>query len=373
MKTSVLVAALLMAPLTHAAAIAQDGIPWAADLATAQRIAAEQNRLVLVHFWAPDCPPCVQLERYVFPNPAFAQALSAGYVPVKINAARSPVTAQQFGVDRWPTDVIITPSGQKLHQMVSPQDARQYASKLQQVAYTARTQYASQLAAGPSPPAGFGAPYGRSPIGSPSVNRQEWPANRPLSGPQPGTSATPPGPFAAGQNPAAGRSGSSMHNSFAGRSHNPAAGNPAVGSPAGFAGNQSAAYSGPTAPATPNHGLDGYCPVTLVEDFRWEKGNPAWGAVHRGRIYLFTSRENQQRFLAQPDFFSPSLSGLDPVAFSEHGARVEGKRRHGVFYGNHIYLFADEASLQRFSQAPDQYVNVARQATQQGYDAGRTR
>ncbi len=47
----------------------------------------------------------------------------------------------------------------------------------------------------------------------------------------------------------------------------------------------------------PGAGLDGYCPVTLVEQEKWVKGDPKWGAHHRGRLYFFISPEAQQRFL----------------------------------------------------------------------------
>ena len=44
--------------------------------------------------------------------------------------------------------------------------------------------------------------------------------------------------------------------------------------------------------------LDGYCPVTLVEDNRWVRADPQWGARHRRRTYLFSSPEQQQKFHA---------------------------------------------------------------------------
>ena len=41
---------------------------------------------------------------------------------------------------------------------------------------------------------------------------------------------------------------------------------------------------------------------------------------------------------------------------------VPGKREFGVFLGGRIYLFADEASLQRFQQNPKRYAAEALQA-----------
>lgn len=102
-------------------------------------------------------------------------------------------------------------------------------------------------------------------------------------------------------------------------------------------------------------GLEGYCPVTLVEQQKWVKGDPQWGAIHEGRTYLFVGAEEQRKFLAGFDKYAPILSGYDPVQFVDRGTLVEGKRAHGVFYRDQIYLFADEASLQQFWSAPERF------------------
>jgi thioredoxin-related protein/YHS domain-containing protein len=118
------------------------------------------------------------------------------------------------------------------------------------------------------------------------------------------------------------------------------------------------------------NGLDGYCPVTLMEQSQWVKGDARWGINHRGRTYLFFSDQHRQRFWADPDRFAPVLSGYDAVRFVEGGQLVSGKREHGVFYRDRIYLFADEAALERFGQRPDDYVTAANRAQQQSNAAG---
>ena len=117
------------------------------------------------------------------------------------------------------------------------------------------------------------------------------------------------------------------------------------------------------APSQPPIAMDGFCPVTLVEQSKWNKGDARWGAFHRGRVYLFSSQQAQQQFLAQPDRFSPILAGHDAVRFAETGQLVEGKREHGVYYRERILLFADEDALQRFGTRPDYYVSAAEQAS----------
>jgi len=114
-------------------------------------------------------------------------------------------------------------------------------------------------------------------------------------------------------------------------------------------------------PGPQNVALDGFCPVSLVEQGTWSKGDPRWGAVHRGRVYLFSTPQSQQRFLTSPDRFSPVLEGNDPVRFAETGQLVAGKREHGVYYGDRIILFADEDALQRFGSRPDYYIAFMQQ------------
>jgi YHS domain-containing protein len=106
---------------------------------------------------------------------------------------------------------------------------------------------------------------------------------------------------------------------------------------------------------SPPLGLEGYCPVSLAEKRSWTRGNSQWGAIHRGRTYLFISQAEQQKFLANPDMYSPMLSGNDPVLQLQQNQAVPGRREHGVFYNNRIYLFANEATLKEFTQAPNRY------------------
>jgi protein disulfide-isomerase len=108
--------------------------------------------------------------------------------------------------------------------------------------------------------------------------------------------------------------------------------------------------------------MDGFCPVSLVQQTRWVKGDERWGAYHRGRTYLMSSQADQQKFLADPDRFSPALSGYDPVRFAETRQLVNGKREYGVFFANTYYLFSDESALVKFESQPQGYVQVVRQA-----------
>ena len=98
----------------------EGALPWYQDLVTAQRIAADSNRLVLVHFWAPWCEPCLRLEQQVLSQPGVAAWIQRNYVPVKLNVDQFGELAHGYGVQGLPTDVVLTPAGQVLARVKKP-------------------------------------------------------------------------------------------------------------------------------------------------------------------------------------------------------------------------------------------------------------
>ena len=138
----------------------------------------------------------------------------------------------------------------------------------------------------------------------------------------------------------------------------PPAAPPLAQAPPGAAG---LAGAGPTNPPTPGAavtlppgcppvGLDGYCAVSLAENRRWVPGDRRWGAIHRGRTYLFAGPGEQRRFLADPDRYAPLFSGNDIVLAADLGQVVPGMRQHGVFLlpSGRVLLFASEETLAKF-------------------------
>ena len=103
-KLCVFVAGLLAAVNLSTRVKGADQIPWAPDLPTAQRLAQQRGQLILLHFWSPDCEPCLRLEHSVFSDPAVGRAMSAGYIPVKVNVKQNMSLANQYGVTSWPTE-----------------------------------------------------------------------------------------------------------------------------------------------------------------------------------------------------------------------------------------------------------------------------
>jgi YHS domain-containing protein/thiol-disulfide isomerase/thioredoxin len=335
------------------------GFTWETDLEAAKQAAARTNRLVLVHFGAPWCQPCQQLERDVFSQPGFGSDLKPNFVGVKLNYDSFPATARQYGVQSIPSDVIITPQGQLVERVQSPLTGPEYSAALARVATIAR-------GGQPAPPAAANvaaAAPGAAPPGNPtSGGRYSDYFNRPAAPPMdPGNNpyvnnapAAPAG--AAPQEFAAGPQLTGQP----GAQPAPAANAPPAGGNVRPAAPMAAATQLP--PGNAPLGLDGFCPVSLSEKHVWVTGDLRFGMQHHGRTYLFAGPEEQQKFLANPDRFSPVMSGDDPVLALDQGQHVAGSRMYGVSYADHVYLFTSEQTLQVFQQNPKRYAAEAVQA-----------
>jgi YHS domain-containing protein/thiol-disulfide isomerase/thioredoxin len=431
-----------------AAASGQDQMPWQPNLEAAQRVAAETNRLVLIHFWAPWCRPCVQLDSTVFADSATAKGLEANFVLVKLNADQETAARRRFGVSSLPTDVIITPSGTLVAQLQSPPTAAQYVKKMNQAAEGHRSLARKPVSPAPTttqksaPPGNAGAmvdPYASPAPGAqaaaappadpyaeyfPAEQRATAPPNAqspvmpaqatvspppaaapvdPYATPAPavppygdryaqGPQAPPAAPAAAAQaplvDPYAAPPAAPVASAQQSVPYVPA--QPMTDSYASVPPAQPAAVVAPSTPppaappaaaygaqasfqpqmnlpqlppGCPPVGLEGNCPVTLLERKRWAVGNTAYGAVHRGRTYLFLGPQEKEKFLADPDRYSPMLSGLDPVHALDGQQAVPGKREFGVFGADgRVYLFADEHTRARFEQNEQLYTQRVQQA-----------
>ena len=519
--------------LAAAPLFAQDALRWETDLAAAQRLAAQTNRLVLVHFWGTWCPPCMKMEQEVFSKPGLGTALSPFYVPVKVQYEQgmNEALVKQFAVEAFPCDIVMTAQGQIVHRSKGAQSADQYVAMLTQTAQTALTQartvgttpppaaaapyspytvpapaaptvppttpapaaapsaavrpavaptappvaaqaplvgdryanYRNQtgpaptappiaaapatapapasaapatsppistpiptpvpaVAAAPAPSAPAAAPQ-QSLVGDRYANRYAAPASAPVAyAPAPATPTAPavaaaptryapapaapvvatPAPAVAAQTPPVAVASAPVAPPRyappvtppvaaappAAVTTAPAPQAPAVAAPTNPVVAQAAPSSpavsasvAPTAkpaaggelklpPGCPPLALDGYCPVTVTEKMSWKQGDVKFGAIHRGRTYLFLSAEDQKKFLSDPDRFSPVMSGNDPVVALEQGQTVSGNRKYGLMCQDRMFLFSSKESYDKFCKDSKRYAGETFQAMQAGGSDG---
>jgi YHS domain-containing protein/thiol-disulfide isomerase/thioredoxin len=110
-------------------------------------------------------------------------------------------------------------------------------------------------------------------------------------------------------------------------------------------------------PATvrPALGLEGNCPVTLVETGKLEAGSGEWTAAYDGVTYRFAGEAQRERFAQAPERYVPMSQGRCPVSQAEEGRTVLGSPRYGVYHGGRLFLFASAEARAAFIDAPDRY------------------
>jgi len=360
------------------AASAQDRIAWITDLRQARDVAEREQRLVLLHFWSPDCAPCMRLDRYVFNQPELIRAISTGYVPVKIDARQHPNLAQHYNIQAVPTDVVVTPEGREIHRATSPQDTNQYIAMLDGV--RANASVSSRPAANSQPTA------------SASSDNRRLATNPDTTLPQ-------------GQPPAVGSSSQPIENKYfhplghdsgpqeqrvAPRYANPYQ-NPQPG-----ASEQKSAYDAPhmtTVPAQPTQGQGAsydtgnrYAPrqapadgsplnvpaahtqmgpdlqpqnSPVAETNRWQPER----TVQQVASLNAAPHPQPPAGLSQAPSNDPALDGYCPVTLVHNRHWTPGDKQWGAVHENRIYLFAGPEQQRQFLANPGSFAPLL-----SGYD-----
>jgi YHS domain-containing protein len=105
--------------------------------------------------------------------------------------------------------------------------------------------------------------------------------------------------------------------------------------------------------------LDGYSPVTVVNEHRWVRGDPQFVERHEGVDYFFASAVERDAFVQDPAKFALAVDGFDVVLAMNTGEEQPGNRRYGFRYGGRTYIFSSRASADAFTAAPDKYAKFA--------------
>ncbi len=127
MRTTSFTATLLIFTFTLAAhSSAADLSAWRSDFHAAQREAQRLDRPMLVHFYTDWCFPCRRMEQDVLSRPTVTQVLESRMILVKLNAEQHQEIAERFGVELFPTDVIVDPTGKRILSSTGYQEADKY-------------------------------------------------------------------------------------------------------------------------------------------------------------------------------------------------------------------------------------------------------
>jgi thiol-disulfide isomerase/thioredoxin len=409
-------------------------IAWVENLDEAKKIALEQDKLILLHFYADWCRPCKQLETFVYRSAIVAKEIQDRVVPVRIDTDLNPHLIKQYEISEIPYDIVVSPDGRVIEKRKSPVDVDNYLKLIRSipaVASTTQTTRGIEEAVRPSSNRSQGsiqttsfhaptqndfeveAPKHSQP--APSHDSNELAAKLPSTKQQLPVIIRPTNEQA---NPATSTSGTGprrVTNQFfteqptsqvADANFVPPTPN-ATSNPFSDSNNAQRMLDAQPDSALPQHGqhvtvlsipearrelqvmanselkapakspplepdlpaLNGKCPVTLIAAGKWVAGDPRFGCIHRGRLYLFADAEKQKQFQADPDTFSPVLAGYDPVAFHRDGQLIEGLPQHGVFMGiapkQQVILFHSASSRDEFQANPEKYLGAIKAAIRQ--------
>ncbi len=239
-------------------------IAWREDLGQAQAEARSRDLLLWIQFTGPWCINCRRMDRATFAHPGVIADSRDRFVPVKLRSDEHEALAQALGLTMLPSTVIVRPNGEVVEKLEGYADADAFEASLAAVLHR----------------------EGRSP---------EQVAVR--------------------------------------------------------AAREASGKDGDVA-------LAGYCPVSLLEKRRLVPGRPDLTIEHGGRVFRFATEETRVSFRKQPDVFAPANDGRCPVSQVDRGDFHPGDPRWGVVYAGHLFLFKDEARRDRFAQDPERYAHV---------------
>jgi YHS domain-containing protein len=254
-------------------------IAWREDYGGALEEARVSNRLVWIQFTGPWCPNCLRMERDSFPDADVIDHTQRSYVPLKLRSDVHERLALSFNLSGLPATVLVAPT----REVLAVRQGYLGPDELDQVLSESLTTWRGRELA----------------------------------------------KAAESKSDGAARKGSDP--------------------------------SRPKEDAT--LALSGYCPVSLVADRKLVAGQAAHTVRHEGRIYRFASAAMSDRFREDPERYIPANRGKCPVAQADREAARPGDPRWGVLYQGRLFLCASPEDRRRFLGDPGRYsmVDVAEQ------------
>lgn len=102
-------------------------------------------------------------------------------------------------------------------------------------------------------------------------------------------------------------------------------------------------------------GLKGFCPVALRDLRELKDARPQFQAEFNGKIFNLSSAEAKEKFEAAPEIYAPAAAGQDVVLAADKGEEREGSLDRAVWYRNRLYLFSSKDSHEKFVASPAKF------------------
>jgi thioredoxin-related protein/YHS domain-containing protein len=251
-----------------------NAVPFRTDLGAAQAEAKERDLILWIQFTGPWCPNCRRMERGAFVHQTVVSLAKEKFVPVKLRSDEYESLALNLGLSVLPSTVLVRPNGEVINKFEGYGDPTEFYAFLQE-----------------------------------NLIKE-------------------------------GRSGK----------------------------DQLAKKAEPKAPASSSIALASYCPVTLVEQHKLVAGRPELSVPFSGKQYRFATATARDAFLARPERFVPVNGGMSPVGQVDGGESRLGDPRWGVIYKGHLFLCGDQSERDLFLLNPERYAHVGEVERARGGD-----
>ena len=105
-------------------------------------------------------------------------------------------------------------------------------------------------------------------------------------------------------------------------------------------------------------GLEGYCPVCIIDAKKWVKGTADHQVTYDGVTYYFPGDGPKQMFVKSPEKYVPALNGDCIACFAMAKKRVPGNIRYASTHRGRLYLFPSNKEKQVFMKTPRKFENT---------------
>lgn len=110
--------------------------------------------------------------------------------------------------------------------------------------------------------------------------------------------------------------------------------------------------------ANAEEAMDGYCPVTILANRKWVKGDPQFAVILDGKKYLLADKERQQTFLQNTTKYAPALSGDCVVSFASDQSRLAGNLNIAAVHKGRLFFFHNVDQKRVFMADPTKFEKV---------------
>ena len=318
---------LLTAIVALTSMAAADHVNWQTNLETSLSTANSSGRLVLMKFTADWCGYCKKMERETFTRPTVAQLVNSQFVPVLVDADQHKDLVKHLKIAGLPAILIVSPEMVILHRISGYQSEAKLLPELQKVL----------------------AEHGRK------APRQQQFAAASTMPQQPPTPPSPPAvnPFAElDSRPPQTKNVTAASNPFY---TDPPIQTAQASQPPNIAPPKTA-QAPAAAEITPSFG--GLCLPAVTESRSLVSGTPKIAARYHGKILYFSSEDHLRRFQQNPSKYWPMLDGASPVALVEGNQTVEGSLEFAAMFRGKLWVNSSMEELQKFVADPSYYVDA---------------